>query len=88
MVHVTIGGSLQDGQEVNEELTDVNLKRPLLAKLNFDNKMKGRQRVPVQHEEDNAVEHDESFYQQVAVEQDSYVHSYNTHSIQGHPSQQ
>lgn len=74
IIAVTVSGSRQDGEQVTKDLEHINLKRPLLAKLNFDNKMKDNGtpgRVPVQHEEDNAVEHDESFYQQVAVELDS-----------------
>lgn len=69
---MTVDGSRQDIEQVIEDIKGINLRRPLLAKLNFDNKMKGRQvplRIPVQNEECSAVEHDESYYQPVVVEQ-------------------
>lgn len=76
LVNVTVDGSRQDGDRVTHDITNINLKRPLLAKVNFDNKLKGWQiplREPVQHEEDGATEHDESCFQEVRVEQNSFT---------------
>ncbi|XP_067933223.1 mucosa-associated lymphoid tissue lymphoma translocation protein 1 homolog [Watersipora subatra] len=73
IVNVTVYGSKQDNTDVIEHIKDINLKRPLLAKLNLGARGKqNRNRVAVQHEEDTAVEHDE-VYQTVAIEQNSYM---------------
>lgn len=70
---VLVDGSTQDGEKFSETFDSINLKRPLLAKLNYERRLQGRQvplRVPVQHEEQNeAVENDdESFYTPVNMD--------------------
>lgn len=57
-----VEGSTQDKKFIKRTIQH-NLKRPLLAKLNYGaNRKKGRNvpvRQPVQHEENEAIENDE-----------------------------